>query len=312
MKKNKSMLCQVLTPDTTVFYLMLVVLIAISLILSACDEDRVLPVEPDASSHTETIMLLDDVPANGQDLRATFELLGDVVDGFITIACFMTPDPVNAGWNADLEWFERMSVEMDSIDSDNQEVDVAIINIELQGVLTPEDSLKLDSLRNVKTDNLAEIGIREFRRDSLDTWLDDRFKLSIWMNNDTTEFYPNAVYLDSNAYDYLGDQTSVWGQGFYLAPPELYDLTDTTSFRRGKTVRLDLEEFWIADGGWDIGGPYFHDTKPTRGTQYTNQYPIRDLATRLDGALHFRFGEANTNTRVTASLYVVYSTAERR
>ena len=296
--------------NKTKFNLLPICFLAAILLFSACEDQRELPVTPPAESYTETITLLDTLTANGQDMPAVFDLLAEVEDGFITIACFLKPDTA-------LTEFENVQDEIAALEDEIEAIDIEIINIELKDTLTVADSLLLVSLHTRQTDAAAAIIVDEVKLDSLDTWLDDRFKLSLWMDADTVEFYPRAVFLDSSslgedslAMKYLDDQVVVWGQGFYLAP------FDSVSKWRGKTMRLDVKEFWVADGGWDIGGKYIHDAKPARSTSYTDQYPIRNVITRLtpgpSHTLHFRFGNENVTAKVTASLYVVYKTAVRR
>ncbi len=291
---------------------MLAACLALMLVLTACDDERVLPVNPPAESYTETITLLDNVDANGQNLTAAFTLLdADVIDGFITIACFLMPyDGINQGWNPDLELFETINNEIDSILAENGALDNEIINIELQDTITHEDTLRIAELDSIKQDNLEKITFREAQVDTLDSYLDDRFKLSIQMTGVTEEVYPGGIFLDPANYGYAGETTIVWGQGFYLVP------FDSASGWRGKSIRLDLDEFWAADGGWDIDRPYLHAAKPTRGSRYTNQFPIREMLGNMTAGsthtLHFKFGEPGTHTKVTASLYLVYNEAVRR
>lgn len=102
----------------------------------------------------------------------------------------------------------------------------------------------------------------------------------------------------------LFTDTMVWGQGFYLAPAG-------TDGWRGRTLTLDLSRFMVADGGWDIGGPYYHPSRPARGATYSNQYPITDWRTRLTPRsphrIYVRFGAADARVKVTATLYLVYA-----
>ena len=300
------------------FDLLLGSLLALMLVLTACDDERVLPVNPPAYSYTETITLLDSVDANGQDLTAAFTLLdADVRNGFITVACFLMPyDGINQGCDPDLELFEITNDEIDSIVAENGTFNNEIINIELQDTITHEDSLRIAELDSIMQDNLEKITFREAQVDTLDSYLDDRFKLSIQMTGVTKEVYPGGIFLDPANYGYAGDTTIVWGQGFYLPEPAQYDPDDTLKVRRGKGIRLDLDEFWAADGGWDIGGPYLHAVKPERGSRYTNQFPIREMLGNMTAGsthtLHFKFGESGTHTKVTASLYLVYNEAVRR
>ncbi len=291
--------------------LMAVSLLMAALVFTACEDERELPVAPPADIYAETIVLVEDATANGQDLRGTFTLLDEVMDGFITVACFLQPDGA-------LDYYEEVGGELDVLRTEIEDIDIEIINLELLEILTHEDSLRLDSLQTAKAEKEVAVGINEALRDSLDSWLDDRFKLSVWMDSDTVEYYPGAIFLDStslgadgNPMTYLGDQAVVWGQGFYQAP------FDSTSGWRGRTVQLDIGEFWVADGGWDLAeGAYHHPAKPERAARYTNQYPIRDFLERMapggTHTIHFRFGAAGLTTKVTASLYVVYRTAVRR
>jgi hypothetical protein len=133
----------------------------------------------------------------------------------------------------------------------------------------------------------------------------------------TLESIPSDVTDMHNFYkelrtSLLDETTMVWGQGFYLSP------MDSTSGWRGKRMRLDLDEFWIADGGWDLEppGPYYHRAKPDRSTAYANQFPIRSYLERMtpnnSHTMHFRFGFDGSDAKVTASLYVVYNQKVRR
>jgi hypothetical protein len=96
----------------------------------------------------------------------------------------------------------------------------------------------------------------------------------------------------------------VWGQGVFLAPEP-----DLDTLARGISFRFDLTEFWAADSGWTIGRPFIHTERPERSSAYSNQYPVRHyLAKMTEGthSLHFRFGTADTNTKIIVTLYVVY------
>ncbi len=265
----------------------------------------------------------------------------------------------------------------------------------LDNLLSQQDSLKvlLDSLRIrkevipverevyrvQKAVNEALVNERMAYRDILDIILDNRFKVSVTLDDDTVVYYPEAVFvtdaveiitnyfdldttffdpvdgsvkdgvvldtttidpthLNSVCFDSLkgmlrqllpdletlhdgidvsrnnwdtlveklpDDSVMVWGQGIFQAPyPE-----DSTN-ARGITFQLDLDEFWVADSGWAIGEPFIHPVRPERGSVYTNQYPVRSYMGRLTPGsthtLHFRFGAAGTDTKITASLYVVY------
>jgi hypothetical protein len=177
-----------------------------------------------------------------------------------------------------------------------------ILNIDLKPTKTHEDSVAMDSLRVLKTATEGEQSTRVDRQDSLDTRLDDRFKVSIWLDNDVVEMYPRAIFLDSAAVpgQLAGGETMVWGQNCFTAPA-----LDTTGLR-GRRMTLNLNQIMIADA------TYRHRTKPSRPAnpdQLPELYPINDWLTRLNPGthrLHIRFGAPGTDTQTSASLYVIY------
>ena len=79
-------------------------------------------------------------------------------------------------------------------------------------------------------------------------------------------------------------------------------------------MSLDLSEWWVADAGWETNDPYIPDGLPARGSTMPELFPIRDWLDRLTPStphtIHVRFGAAGTQTALTASLYVVYETAQ--
>ncbi len=292
-------------------------------VFSACEDERSLPDTPDDSSYTETFSLLDSVTASGKDCIGEFTPLDNIVSGFIAVTCIFQSD-------ADLNTYDRLGTEIDTLKAEIESITAEKDNIEEKDTLmTHEDTLKVLELLFEIAEKDSAIVENELQQDILDTYLDDRFKLSVWMEGDDAEYYSHAVFLDASSRDfhdslmsYLGDEVIVWGQGIYLSPVDI----DTTSVWRGMTIKLDFEEYWVADGGWDIGGgtPFIHtgkleDRLSLKSISYArrnNLYPIRDMITRLTpGAthkIHFRFGTESTATRLTASLYVVYENKWRR
>jgi hypothetical protein len=315
---------------------MLLSALALTVFMAACTDDRQPPVAPEENSYNETKTLFSQVSVSGQDISRSFTLRDSIVNGRLYITCELMPD-------SDLANHDNYAMDIDTLSDTNADLDVLIINLELQAILTHEDSLLLVNLRTLKQTNLDSIAYFAALIDSLDTYLDDRFSVSVWLDSDTVEYYPQAIFLSSAAEPYLGAETTVWGQGFFLMPPSPEDsivfYTDTLWYAgdsliadpavadtfevynaaikeiirrgyRGKTLTLDLNEFWVADA-FDISGPYYHPAKPERATRYTDQYPVRDWIGRLNNGsqhtLYVRFGGAGLDCRVTASFYVTYS-----
>ena len=273
-------------------------LLALVILVAGCTDEREMPAQPEQPGYTETKTLLDRVNAVGQDLNATFRLRDNAVSARLYLTGFLKAD-------GDLNLFEQFSTEIVGLRADNDQLDAQIITLQLKDTLSAADSLLLDSLIIQKHANLDTITVRTAAVDSLDTYLDDRFKLAVKMPEDSVWYYPGAVFIDSNAASYLDTASVVWGQGFYLAP------IDSSSGWRGRTMTLDLARFWVADGGWDIGGPYHHPTKPARGTTYTDMYPVTGWLDRMatgNHGLQVRFAAPGTTAELTVTLYVVYNT----
>ncbi len=281
--------------------------LAFALVMAACTDERTPPpVSPD-QRYTETIILLENTPAAGEDLRGDFWLRDSLSDCQLNLTFFFHPDD-------DLIWLERLGNEVDSLTEITDSLNILITNYLLEG-----DTLSAVREAELKAADSLLITERRVLSDSLDTFLDDRFKVSIWLDSDTLGLYPSGVFLDSttlrndatlypdtSTLTYLGDSMVVWGQGIYLTPH------DSISGWRGMTMRLDLTEFWVADAGFDVGDPYIHPIKPVRGDPLSNQYPVRDWIDRLtpgDHTLHIRFAEPGMETQVTVTLIVVYKSA---
>lgn len=283
--------------------------LALLICVTACTDDRTPPVANVQPSYVETKLLMDRVVSNGEEITADFTVRDELEDGTLTLFCFMQADPA-------IHMFDQIDVDNDSIKAVADSINALIFELWLQDNLTVEDSLILDSTKNANLDLIAQ---NQLVQDSLDTWIDDRFKVSLWLDDDLLPMYPMAVRLDSSsvaedgsALSYLGASSIVWGQGIYLTE------TDELNYR-AKRIDLDLNEFWVADPTW------INPTKPSRDeflnepASYPGRYtrfelqPVRDwLETLTPGTthqLHVVFGAPGTVTEVTASLYLVYTTA---
>ena len=285
--------------------MLLIALFTGSAWLTGCSDERTAPTKPHDPSYTQTILLMDSVAAMGNDLTANFTLRDNIAQedsdgGILFLYGYLLPDD-------DINLFDRYEVENDSIAEVILGFDGAILEIELKPDKTHQDSLELDSLWNLKNGELAQIDLRNDARDSLDIILDNRYKLSVWLDDDAYEYYPNAAFLDSTVIPFLGSDMTVWGQGFYFAPANERGI-------RGMRMRINLSEWWVADAGWETNDPYIPDALPARGGTMPELFPIRNWLDRLTPntthTIHARFGAPGTRTALTASLYVVYETAQ--
>jgi len=272
-------------------------------VISACTDERNQPTKPEAPTYIETKFLLDKAVSNGEDVPAHFTVRDEIVSGRLVLFVFFEPDN-------DFNHFFEFSDEIEILKAEIDSISGVIFDRWQDQTLTPQDSLDLEQL---KVDKKNQITANEAVQDSLDTWLDDRFKCSIRLDDDIAPLYPNAVFLDSTALDYLGSSPIAWGQGNYLAEAD-------TSGLYGRRIELDLAEFWIADPTWR--NPEKPDREefliiparyPDRYTQY-ELLPVRNwlqrLTTGVTHTLNVRFGSVNTVTKVSMSLYLVYRTAE--
>ncbi|MDP8228387.1 MAG: hypothetical protein P9M15_02925 [Candidatus Electryoneaceae bacterium] len=282
-----------------VLLLALVVALVVALWLVGCGDERTAPTEPVQPSYTATIPLFDRITAEGSDNSATFSLRDELSTGRLYMYGLLRPDDA-------LLTFRLLGTEIDSIEEVILGLDGQILELELKSEKTHEDSVRLDELHLGKAVEETEIFDREICIDSLDTRLDDRYKISVWMDTDTVEYYPQAVFLDSSVAPYLGADLAVWGQGFYLSEQDANGWC-------GMRMILDLSELLVADAGWETDDPYIPPSKPNRGSTLPELFPITDWLDRLtpdaSHTIHIRFGESGTETELTASLYVVYMTA---
>ena len=265
--------------------------------LTGCIDDRKAPLQTNDPSYEATIPIFDRKAASGAELSGGFTLGDTITDARLIINAFLWPD-------AELNAYTRVGTELDSISQRLLSLEGGILNLSLKAVKTHADTVAIDSLTALKASTLVEETVRQFTRDTLDTKLDNRFKVSIWLDNDVVELYPRAIFLDSSsAGSWLGGETVVWGQNFFTAPAL------DTSGMRGRRMTLSLKRFFTADPS------YRHSQKPARPSDpdaLPELYPISDWLTRLtpgNHTLHVRFGEAGVRSEVSVNLYVIYKHA---
>lgn len=260
-----------------------------------CEDERKAPVVPGVPVYSSTLTLLNNVFSNGDTLSATFTLRDTLTKARLFITGILEPD-------SGLVLMDALNEEVRILDSIIVRLSARILELELipDSVRTPEQNSELDSLRTVKLNREEEKGKRLARIDSLDTRLDDRFKVGIALDNEIVFVYPRAIYLDSAAVpNHLsGGDRVLWGQGFFLGKPD-------PSGWRGKTMVLNMERFWVADE------TYHPLTKPPRPSDPDGlpELEPKEWISRLTPGSHtlkIFFGSVGTQTRLTVSLYVVY------
>jgi len=280
---------------TDLFRLIAVMLAFVT--IAGCTDDRTAPTQTNDPAYSQTFELLNHRTAAGAELSATFTVRDTITAGTLLITGFIQPDPA-------MQWYLDLGLQLDSLDERLLSLEAMILNLDLKQNKTPEELHALDSLIGLKNISLNEQAARVRTQDSLDTRLDDRFKVSVWLDGDVTALYPRAIYLDSIAaptHLHTGE-TVVWGQGFYLAQRD-------TGGVYGKTMRLDIKKLMVADA------TYRNPVKPARPANLDllpELFPVTDWMTRLTPGvhtLHFRFASTGTMSELSASLYAVYKTA---
>jgi hypothetical protein len=243
------------------------VLIAASLwgFFGGCADPRTRPLAPPSPGYTQTIVLWDRVVSGGTRLSAPFTVeqplapirqLGVDHPARLSLAAYISPD-------ADILWREAVVGDSlphltDSLVS--YQVQIFALQFSLDSALyvdslcrlhpdscQPEDTLGLGAfIEQTRTDltywtNLWIQGTADstrlgHERDSLAHLLDDRYRIAIWMDNDTTTRYPQATF-DSSGF--LG------GQAIYAAATG--DSTTPMPGMKGRGFSLNLDAFAAAD-----------------------------------------------------------------
>jgi len=296
------------------------VLLSLALLVG-CTDNRKMPTQMDDPAYTHTFVLLDNASASGVENTATFSVRDTITDGRLLISGFFISDSgtklgttITRLWSdPNLAFYRDLTAQLAQFDQELLVLQGAILNIQIKATKTHQDSLDLDSLRGVASEMNGMRGTVEDVRDSLDTRLDDRFKVSFWLDGDATELYPRALHLNSDSApgQLVGNETAVWGQGFFLAKSDtVWNVAKTAwKVQGGKTFKLDVKRFLVADA------TYHHPLKPARPTNLDTLpelFPITDWLTRLTPSshtLHFRFSSVGTVSHISANLYVVYQTA---
>lgn len=271
--------------------------IVIMVLMWGCEDDRKAPTVPGVPTYSQTLTIINERPSNGDTLMVSFQLRDSVTSAYLYITGTLLPE-------AGLSLMDSLKEKVRVLDSIIVRLSARILDLELipDTLRTPEQNRELDSLRGVRGAKEAEKAGHNARIDSLDTRLDDRFKVGIGLDNDGVFLHPRAIFLDSSAVPshLRSGERVVWGQGFFLPDPD-------ASGWRGKTMRLNLARFWVADETYH---PPAKPSRPSDPDALPELYP-QEWISRLNPGPHslkIFFGSPGTQTRLTVSLYLVYRT----
>ncbi|MCB9367851.1 MAG: hypothetical protein H6507_01880 [Calditrichaeota bacterium] len=277
----------------------------------SCSDPRTAPTSTPNPTHTESITLWEDAVSNGQIISADFEVLSELAQighygidtpARLTVAAFIEPD-------ADIAWYE--SVVNDSLPAWDEEFIRYLVAIEeQQGTIDSVNAIRTicDSIPNecpsdtsglipaedaalaiqaVYQDSVDVAAVDTTRlgqvRDSLGLIVDDRFTLALWMDDDTTTAYPEALK------DSLG---RLGGQEIYLA------MTDGRTGMKGRSFQIDLSQFEGADLN-----------KPTRPIEFNwSTCFIGSTRPCMSVGLHTLHARVTgTVSKITAAVVLVYA-----
>jgi len=199
-----------------------------ALFAAGCADPRTPPPTVSTPAYTQTIVLWENVVSGGTPQSATFEVGTLLESAMLTVAGFITPDD-------DILWYEALIG--DSFPATTNRITGYLVGLDTLGpdsTWSHEDSLVGMAIRDSLNQAVAETTAMGDRRDSLIIVVDDRFVLSLWLDADTTERYPDAVFLDEAA-------TLISGQHFYSSP------TDPSSGMKGRSFQLRMRQWNAAD-----------------------------------------------------------------
>ncbi|MCC6477220.1 hypothetical protein IT157_09215 [bacterium] len=294
---------------------LMVILAAI--LAGACADPRTNPTTAPDPGYTETIVLWDSVLSNGEVLTAQFNVdqqlatiqtPGVDAPARLTLAAFIHYD-------GDLYWYE--GIVEDSIPAWTPKFISYLIAIEQhQGVIDaiaagralcdtlpeqcPDDTsswiadeaealeqraLYQDSVAAGQADT-TRLGVA---RDSLGVVLDDRYTVAIWLDDDTTTVYPEAVFATDGRLD---------GQELYLAETRIDTAATPDDTTKGRGFTLDLAQFSAAQWG-NPGRPI--------EINWVSEFPGTDSPWLSPGQHTLRARVTGNRTSLTGVLVLVYA-----
>lgn len=291
------------------------VLIAASLwaLLGGCADPRNEPLAPRSPGYTETIVLWNNTVSGGAKLTAPFTVdqplapigqLGEDHPARLTIVAYIHPDA---------QILRREAIVLDTLPALNDSLIVFQVNLfalefSLDSALIVDSLCRIDPNCGYDTTGIGAFiaACREgitlwsgkitqaaadttrlgLERDSLGIVLDDRYRLAIWMDDDTTTRYPEATFTE----DFL-----LRGQAIYAASTG--DTTTPVPGLKGRGFQLNLDAFLVAD-----------PVNPGRSMQvnWTQCFVGLELPCMDVGSHTMHAMVTGADSRITATLVLVY------
>jgi len=286
------------------------VALALGALIGGCADPRTEPAPTRSPGYTETIVLFEGVVSAGQQISVAFSVDQDLAPivhpgqdtpARLRIAGFIRSDDpqivrrelivgdllpeLSDSIVGFLVTAADLELQLDVIDSCLAHPETCDTTGKAAARAEALDSLQVvDSLRQVAIDDTTTLGIE---RDSLALVLDDRYALAIWLDEDTTTYYPEGEYVDA---------TTVGGQGIYLASTG--DSTATYPGMKGRGFDLPLDRFQAAD---------LNSPGETREVNWTTCFPGSTRPCLSTGSHTFLARLTGTESRITATLVLVYA-----
>ncbi len=298
--------------------LVILLIAALSSLTGGCADPRSEPLQSANNGYTETKVLWDNVPTNGGVVEAGFSVdheLAAITDPLndvparLTVVASIVPDadvlhrehiidaeipPLNDQIIVYLVQLDQRQKLLDSlarIDSlcaadpvwcdTTLHIDSTTYDAQISQ-LRADTAAYNDSVATLVADTTA-LGVT---RDSLAAVLDNRYTLTLWLDDDTTAAYPEAVFTATL-------DPTLGGQEIFLA------VTDTTTGYKSRGFSIELNNFQVAD--------------PDRigRTLQVNWlcYPGTTHACIGPGAHTLRARVTGGESRITATLVLVYAEA---
>ncbi|RPH96615.1 hypothetical protein EHM69_00830 [candidate division KSB1 bacterium] len=293
------------------------VLVAASLwgLMGGCADPRNEPTAPVSPGHTETIVLWNNVVSGGQRISSSFHVtqplapinnIGVDTPARLTLVAYIQPDAdilrrdtvmlailprLSDTLVAKQVVFFALRASLDSmayIDSICRTTPNCGYDTNGLGAAMAQTSADIILFGGIVDSILADTTRLGLERDSLALVLDDRYTLALWMDNDTTMFYPEAVFRDTTRH--LG------GQSIFDALTG--DTASAMSGWKGRRFSLPLDRFQAADPN-NIG--------LNLEVNWTVCFPGSPRPCMAEGTHSFHALLTGPDSRITATLVLVYA-----
>lgn len=213
----------------------LLLMCLMALLVAGCADPRTPPPASSETGYTRTIILWEDAVSGEQALNAAFQVDSDLESAILTVAGFIHPDSSIDSMEALVNiWLPATA----------NKITAYLVGLDTLGQpdssWTYEDTLFWQALQDSLNWALAETTAMGDCRDSLIVAADDRFVLSVWLDEDSLAKYPEAVYLDD---------TTVSGQHFYASPSDTDSVSvpGTYIMTKGRSFQLRMRQWNAAD-----------------------------------------------------------------